>query len=89
MVVLDLNLPKVSGAEVLRRLRAHPKTALVPVIVMTSSREERDLVETYRSGANSYIRKPLESERLGEAVRQIGAYWLSLNEPPPPTVVGR
>jgi two-component system response regulator len=83
IVLLDLQLPKVDGLEVLRRLRSEPRTRLIPIIILTSSREERDLVEGYTSGANSYIRKPVDFHQFTEAVRQLGLYWLVLNEPPP------
>jgi two-component system response regulator len=83
IVLLDLQLPKIDGLEVLRRLRSEPRTRLIPIIILTSSREERDLVEGYTSGANSYIRKPVDFHQFTEAVRQLGLYWLVLNEPPP------
>ena len=83
VVLLDLKLPKVDGLEVLRRLRAEPRTRLLPVVVLTSSREDRDLVEAYALGANSYVRKPVDFAQFVEAVRQLGLYWLVLNEPPP------
>jgi CheY-like chemotaxis protein len=79
-VLLDLKLPRVDGLEVLRRLRAETRTALLPIVVLTSSNEERDLVESYRLGANSYIRKPVDFEQFTEAVRQLGLYWLVLNQ---------
>lgn len=81
-VLLDLNLPKVSGLQVLKQLRDHPRTRLLPVIILTSSKEERDLLESYELGANSYIRKPVDFEQFIEAVRQLGLYWLVLNESP-------
>lgn len=83
MVLLDLKLPKVDGLEVLRRIRAHPRTHLLPVVVLTSSREERDLIEAYGAGANSYVRKAVDFAHFVEGVRQLGNYWLLLNEPPP------
>lgn len=84
IVLLDLKLPRVDGFEVLRRIRAHPTTRLLPVIVLTSSAQERDLVRTYASGANSYIVKPVDFEQFLESAQQIGMYWLLLNRNPPP-----
>ena len=83
VVLLDLKLPKIDGLEVLRRMRADHRTRLLPVVVLTSSREAQDLVESYNLGANSYIRKPVDYLQFSEAVRQLGQYWLVLNEPPP------
>ena len=84
VVLLDLKLPKVGGLEVLRRLRAAESTRLLPVVIMTSSREERDLIDGYRFGANSYIRKPVNFEQFVDAVSKLGASWLLLKRPPPP-----
>ncbi|NMG45042.1 response regulator [Aromatoleum toluvorans] len=83
VVLLDLKLPKVDGLEVLRQLRADARTRILPVVILTSSREEGDLLEGYGCGANSYIRKPVDFVAFMEAVRQLGVYWLELNEPPP------
>jgi two-component system, response regulator len=83
VVLLDLKLPKVDGLEVLGRLRADARTKLLPVVVLTTSKEDRDLTESYSLGANSYIRKPVEFDSFSEAVRQLGVYWLLLNEGPP------
>ena len=83
VVLLDLKLPKVDGLEVLRRMRAHARTRLLPVVILTSSNEERDLLAGYGSGANSYIRKPVDFTEFAETVRHLGRYWLHLNEIPP------
>lgn len=84
VVLLDLKLPKVDGMEVLRRLKGDPATATIPVVVLTSSREERDLVASYRLGVNSYVVKPVDFDQFAEAVGMVGSYWLLFNEPPPP-----
>jgi two-component system response regulator len=83
LVLLDLKLPKIDGLEVLRRLRADARTKLVPVVILTGSNEHKDRLEGYTSGANSYVRKPIAFSEFAEAVRQVGLYWLLLNEPPP------
>ena len=82
LVLLDLKLPRVDGLDVLKRLRAEQQTALLPIVILTSSNEDRDLVDSYRLGANSYIRKPVDFEQFIEAVRQLGLYWLVLNQVP-------
>jgi two-component system response regulator len=83
IVLLDLKLPKLDGLEVLRRIRQDERTRLLPVVILTSSLEEQDLVNGYRSGANSYVRKPVDFKRFVEAVKHLGLYWLLWNEPPP------
>ena len=82
IILLDLKLPKLNGLQVLERIRADDRTALTPVIILTSSKEEQDLISGYKSGANSYVRKPVDFNEFVDAVRQIGLYWLLINETP-------
>lgn len=89
LVLLDLKLPKVDGLEVLRRIRGDERTRLLPVVILTTSTEERDLLEGYRLGANSYVRKPVDFNQFAIAVNQLGLYWLVLNEQPPPTATAK
>lgn len=83
VVMLDLKLPRIDGLEVLRRIRADERTRFLPVVILTSSDEERDRLNGYRYGANSYVRKPVDYDQFAEAIRQLGVYWLLLNQPPP------
>ena len=83
VILLDLKLPKLDGLGVLRRLRADERTRRLPVVVLTSSKEQQDLLQSYGLGANSYIRKPVDFNQFTETMRQLGLYWLGLNEPPP------
>jgi len=82
VVLLDLKLPKVDGLEVLRQIRAHERTQKLPVVVLTSSSEEGDIIDSYDLGANSYVRKPVETDKFTEAIRQLGMYWAVVNELP-------
>jgi two-component system response regulator len=84
VVLLDLNLPKIGGIEILRRIRANERTKLLPVVVLTSSKEERDIVDSYTFGANSYVRKPVSFDEFQLAAGQLSIYWLTLNESPQP-----
>jgi len=83
VVLLDLMLPKIGGLEVLRRIRENEETSMLPVVILTSSKEQEDIARSYRFGANSYIRKPVDFDQFVDAARQLGIYWLLLNEPPP------
>jgi two-component system response regulator len=83
LVLLDVKLPKVDGLEVLRRIRSDPRTASLPVVVLTTSSEERDIMESYRLGANSFVRKPVVFSEFVEATKVLGVYWLLVNEPAP------
>lgn len=82
-VLLDIGLPRLSGLEVLARLRAHPRTRVLPVVILTSSDEEKDRLKSYENGANSFVRKPLDFAEFAETVARLGIYWLATNEPPP------
>ena len=83
MVLLDLKLPKLDGLQVLKRLKADKRTQLIPVVILTSSKEENDLIDGYRRGANSYVRKPVDFNEFNEAVKELSLYWLTLNQPAP------
>lgn len=89
LVLLDLKLPKVDGMDVLRRLKADPRTRTIPVVILTSSKEERDLVTGYGLGANSYIQKPVDFEQFRETVKSVGLYWLLINQAPVPKPVSQ
>ncbi|MGD1917435.1 MAG: response regulator [Pleurocapsa sp.] len=83
LIMLDLNLPRINGIEVLRRIRAHPKTRLLPVVIISSSNEPQDLIDSYINGCNSYIRKPIHFTLLQKFVKEISTYWLTVNQLPP------
>ena len=83
LVLLDLKLPKVDGLQVLREIKSNPLTQAIPVVVLTSSKEERDMVESYKLGVNSYIQKPVDFEKFRETIRTLGLYWVGVNQPPP------
>ena len=82
VVLLDLKLPKVDGMEVLKRIRADERTSLVPVVILTSSKEDGDVMQSYKNGCNSYVQKPVDFDRFVKAAHELGLYWLVLNEPP-------
>ncbi|MBN1887033.1 MAG: response regulator [Thermoflexales bacterium] len=84
MVLLDINLPRLDGMEVLRRIRADERTRRLPVVILTTSKEEQDIAASYDLGVNSYIRKPVDFAQFAQAIKQVGMYWLVINEPPPP-----
>lgn len=89
VILLDLKLPKVDGLEILRAVKSDPRTKAMPVVVMTSSRQQRDMVESYQLGVNSYIQKPINFGEFQEVIRQLGFYWLAVNQPPPPEALGK
>jgi two-component system, response regulator len=83
VILLDIKLPKLNGLEVLQQLRSDPRTSLIPVVMLTSSNEEQDILTSYQNGVNSYVRKPVDFDQFTEAVKQLKLYWVILNEPPP------
>jgi two-component system response regulator len=82
LILLDINLPKINGLDILRRVKADPRTQKIPIVLLTSSREESDIMESYKLGANSYIVKPVDFNSFSQAIQEMGMYWLVLNEPP-------
>jgi two-component system response regulator len=88
VIVVDVKLPKIDGFEVLRKLKSHPVTRCIPVVMFTSSNIERDVARAYELGANSYLQKPVDFERFRETIRQLGIYWMTMNEPPPAYACG-
>ena len=88
LILLDLKLPKVDGLQVLREIKCHAETHAIPVVILTSSREEKDLVESYKLGVNSYIQKPVDFDQFRQTIRTLGLYWLVINQPPPDHLLG-
>jgi len=84
LVLLDLKIPKIDGIEVLKRLRADPRTKVLPIVILTTSNEEKDILQSYNLNANSFVRKPVDFDEFTEAVKNLGLYWLLINQPPPP-----
>lgn len=87
LVLLDMNLPKIDGLEVMRAIREDERTKMIPVVVLTSSNEQRDIVESYKLHVNSYIQKPVDFDQFQQVVQQLGLYWMVVNQPPPPTTL--
>ncbi len=89
LILLDLKLPKVNGLEVLREIKSDPRTKAIPVVILTASKEERDLMDSYQGGVNSYIQKPVDFDEFRATIKQLGLYWLLVNEPPPSSAFSR